>query len=99
MWRNQHLRCGSLASRSVRALLVPIVVVAMALFAITERTAAAAPSPPSTPSTPRAPTVSDATTVTGPGSRRHPDVAFDGTNFFVVWQQKNATTGWDVYGR
>jgi hypothetical protein len=43
----------------------------------------------------RGPTVSGPTTVTGPGNRAEPDVAFDGTNFFVVWQQKSAAS-WDI---
>ncbi len=46
-----------------------------------------------------APTVSGATTVTGPGPRDAPDVAFDGTNYLVVWSQPGGETGEDVYGR
>jgi hypothetical protein len=46
-----------------------------------------------------APTVSSATTVTGPALRDTPDVAFDGTNWLVVWSQPSASNGEEVYGR
>ena len=46
-----------------------------------------------------APTVSAATAVTGPAARDAPDVAFDGTNWLVVWSQPGGETGEDIYGR